>query len=87
MRKVYTSILKQFFYMQLIHTRTVRCLTQVQMASLLAMDERSYVELDHGKSCCSAVTLALFLVYGCTDPETFLDQLHIAFEEAKEHVT
>ena len=81
MRKQYTGILKQFFYEQLIHTREERRLTQAQMAKLLEMDERSYVNLDHGKSGCSSLTLARFLIYCCDDPKTFLEQLRFAFEQ------
>lgn len=59
--------------------------TQSQMASLLIMDERSYVDLDHGKSCCSALTLALFLIYCCNDPVSFLNGLREAFEKECEN--
>jgi len=44
------------------------------------MDDRSYIDLEHGKSCCSAVTLALFLIYVCDDIISFLEDLRIAFE-------
>ena len=50
------------------------------MAECLMMDERSYIELDHGKSCCSALTLALFLIYCCEDPLIFLHELRSIFE-------
>ena len=62
MRKAYHAILKTFFHQYLLHTRAATGLTQSQMAERLAMDDRSYIELDHGKSCCSAITLALFLI-------------------------
>ena len=63
MRKTYRNILKHYFYVNLVYTRTAKGLTQSEMAEKLAMDDRSYIDLDHGKTCCSAVTLALFLVY------------------------
>jgi len=44
------------------------------------MDERSYIDLDHEKTCCSAITLALFLVYICADVDAFLKELRCAFE-------
>lgn len=50
------------------------------MAEKLAMDDRSYIDLEHGKCCCSAVTLALFLIYVCDDIISFLGDLKIAFE-------
>jgi len=54
--------------------------TQSKMAERLAMDERSYIDLDHEKTCCSAITLALFLVYICADVDAFLKELRCAFE-------
>lgn len=81
MRKRNTQILKQFFYEQLIRIRYESQLTQAQMARQLAMDERSYVDLDHGKTCCSGLTLALFLIYVCKDPLAFLQDLRLAFED------
>ena len=81
MRNLYVSILKSYFCNQLLLTRNARSLTQSQMARHLQMEDRSYIELDHGKSCCSALTLALFLIYLCEDPIVFLDELRKAFEE------
>ena len=49
----------------------------------MAMDERSYIDLDHGKTCCSAVTLVLFLIYVCEDVEKFLSELKNALEESQ----
>ena len=81
MRKAYHAILKTFFHQYLLHTRAALGLTQSQMAERLAMDDRSYIELDHGKSCCSAITLALFLIYVCHDAADFLEGLRNALED------
>lgn len=54
------------------------------MADLLVMDYRSYAELDHGCSCCSALTLVLYLIYCCDDPIIFLDTLKEILETAKD---
>lgn len=80
MRKTYRNVLKHCFHISLIHTRTTMGLTQSEMAERLSMDDRSYIDLDHGKTCCSAVTLALFLVYVCDDVNGFLTELRHAFE-------
>lgn len=80
MRKIYQKALKNYFNHVLVRTRTEQMLSQSQMAEKLAMDERSYIDLDHGKSCCSAVTLALFLIYCCCDPLGFLGELKDAIE-------
>lgn len=46
------------------------------------MASRTYVDLDHGKTCCSGLTLALFLIYTCPDPMKFLEELRYALEES-----
>ena len=81
MRSIYAGILKSYFCNQLFSIRNAHGFTQAQMARRLRMEDRSYIELDHGKSCCSALTLALFLIYLCEDPMLFLDELRKAFEE------
>lgn len=55
------------------------------MAAVLVMDDRSYVELDHGKSCCSALTLALYLIYCCENPTAFLTGLREVLEEVMDN--
>lgn len=80
MRKTFHAILKRCFHSNLVRTRTALVITQSEMAERLFMDDRSYIDLDHGKTCCSAVTLALFLIYVCEDPYGFLEELRHAFE-------
>ena len=80
MRKHYTRALKSIFHQELFQSRVDLAITQEEMAHRLAMASRTYVDLDHGKSCCSAVTLALFLIYICSDPLAFLEKLRDAFE-------
>lgn len=82
MRKIYHEILKRQFYDHIIHTRDEKRMTQAEMAQRLAMDDRSYIELDHGKFGCSAVTLALYLVYVCDEPQEFLGKLRREFDKA-----
>ena len=80
MRDEYNQILKSVFYENLISVRNENNYTQAYMADLLMMDLRSYVELDHGNNSCSALTFALFLIYCCAEPVTFLNILKIEFE-------
>ena len=86
MRKHYSDILKTVFYRNLIQTRLSLDITQEKMAEALIMDVRSYINLDHGKSCCSALTLSLFLIYYCSDVDSFLLELKKAFEEGEKDV-
>lgn len=80
MRKHYTRVLKTIFHQELFQSRVDLAITQEEMAHRLAMASRTYVDLDHGKTGCSAVTLALFLIYICADPLVFLEKLQNAFE-------
>ena len=80
MRKHYQNVLKIFFHKKLINVRCKCGITQEEMSERLAMACRTYIELDHGKTGCSAVTLALFLIYVCNDPIAFLEELRNAFE-------
>ena len=86
MRKHYSTILKTFFYRNLIQTRLAQNMTQEQMAEALIMDVRSYINLDHGKSSCSALTLSLYLIYYCSDVDSFLQELKEAFENATNEI-
>ena len=82
MRRIYRNVLKHHFHVHLVQIRTAYGLTQSEMAEKLSMDDRSYIDLDHGKTCCGAVTLALFLVYVCDDVQEFLEELRRAFKTA-----
>lgn len=86
MRKTYHTLLKHHFHRALVRTRTNLGLTQADMAERLAMDDRSFIDLDHGKTCCSAITLALFLIYVCQDVDGFLEELRHAFEAGVDQV-
>lgn len=85
MRSYYEEILKHYFYHDLIHTRMDMHLTQPQMADLLKMGVRAYIDLDHGKHGCSGLTLARYLVYCSPNPMAFLDGLCSVFEAETEH--
>ncbi len=80
MRNQYTQIFKEFFHHKLVHSRDDMGISQEEMAERLSMASRSYIDLDHGKSGCSAVTLVLYLIYVCDEPLLFLNELREAFE-------
>ena len=80
MRKQYAQILKAFFCENISRERYALGLSQEEMEGRLSMVWRTYIDLEHGKTGCSAVTLSLFLLYICTDPTLFLEQLRHAFE-------
>ena len=80
MRKQYQNILKSFFCNKVFYTRDAMGITQEDMAHTLAMAPRTFIDLEHGKSGCSALTFALFLIYICQNPALFLEELRNAFE-------
>ncbi|MCM1393257.1 MAG: helix-turn-helix transcriptional regulator [Ruminococcus sp.] len=82
MRTTYTESLKKTFRNHVIVKRMQLNISQAKMAELLEMSERSYADIESGKSCCSAVTLALYLIYCCDDVPGFLDELKAKFEQA-----
>lgn len=86
MRKHYQKVLKSFFHEKLFRSRAELGISQEEMASRLAMASRTYVDLDHGKNSCSALTLALFLIYICAEPLSFLEELRNAFEDSDKKV-
>lgn len=79
-RTQYTQLLKARFSSELYLYRKSKKLTQAQMAQYLCMDERSYIKLEHGQTCCSGLTLLLFLLYGCGDVAKFLVNTKVLIE-------
>lgn len=86
MRKLYSNKLKTLFSKELAKTRKELSLTQFEVSELLALSPRPYIELEHGRSLCSAVTLVLYLIYLCPDVEGFLNRIRKSFEEDKDNV-
>lgn len=86
MRQQYSNILKKTFHQHLLRSRVDLGITQEEMAFRLAMANRTYIELDHGKAGCSALTLVLYLIYICADPLAFLGELKNAFQDIADKV-
>lgn len=80
MRSHYKQVLKVYFHDKVFRARVELDISQEEMAHRLGLSCRSYVDLDHGESCCSAVTL---VVYICNDPGLFLEELRYAFETVR----
>ena len=83
MSKPYVGILKVFFYRKGGTTRTELAINREEMASRLLMAARTYIDLEQTKNCCSALTLALYLIYVRNDPLAFLNEPQQAFEADK----
>lgn len=87
MRDKLQTIFEHFFYEQLIifirttEKKTQKKLTQENIAERLEMSLRSYSDIYLRKTCCSALTLVLFLLYCCDNASDFLNNLREQFEE------
>lgn len=84
MRNTYRILIGKYFCQTAFEYRTRHDLTQAKMAEKLCMDERSYIDLEHGKSGCSMVTLVLYLVFECPDVNAFVRELREILENAWE---
>lgn len=82
MRKEYREILKNCFHAHLISKPKKKELNHSETAAHLLMSSRAYYDLEQGKFCCSALTLALYLIYLCRDVPGFLEELQRELEEA-----
>ena len=79
MRKTYQYILKIHFNPSLVQAHSNLQPAQSKMVKRLFMDDRSCIDLDHGKTRCNAVTLALHLAFVCNDVCQFAEELRYAF--------
>lgn len=64
-------------------TRTELAINREEIASSLLMATRTYIDLEQTKNCCSALTLALYLIYVRNDPLAFLNEPQQTFEADK----
>ena len=86
MRKTYQRLIREYFCRTIFEYRIQEDLTQLQMAERLCMDERSYIDLEHGKNGCSMVTLVLYLIFECPDTDAFLLDLEQLHKQAGEEI-
>ena len=86
MRKSYQRLIREYFCRTIFEYRMQEDLTQLQMAERLCMDERSYIDLEHGKNGCSVVTLVLYLIFECPDSDAFLLDLERLYTQAGEEM-
>ncbi len=81
MRNKYTEALKKYLSQALKEERKNSNMTQLEMAGRLEMDVRSYVELEHGNSVFSGVTLTLFLLRTGVDSGKVLKEIEKIYKE------
>ena len=80
-RDRYKRSLDNFFYEKLKEEDKRIKHTRTKMSEIFVMDERSYYDLIKGKSSCSALSLAIFLIYVSSNPVQFLTDLKETFDK------
>lgn len=80
MRAEMEAILKETFRDLALKLRYDRKITQYMMAEALVMSERSYEDIECGRSACGALTICLLLME-CEDANEFLADLRVKFDE------
>lgn len=83
MRNEMETVLKEAFKELALKTRYERGLTQNKMSRALVMSERSYEDIERGKTGCGALTVVLLLME-IDDPILFLNVLKKKLEKAYE---
>lgn len=83
MKTLYLETLRKAFCDKIRLCRAALDISQEDMAAQLEVSTRAYINLEHGDSCCGALTLVLFLIYICDDATVFLADLRNAFEVCK----
>ena len=78
MRDSVERVLKQELRILALKTRNDLKLTQKQMSELLLMNEKSYSDIETGRTSCGVLT-AILLLSMQDKPEEFLDHLNMKF--------
>lgn len=65
--------MRTFLAEHFLRTRDELNLTQTEFATELNIDRRTYIDLEHRKNMCCAITLLNYLCYHCKDPVEVLN--------------
>lgn len=74
--------LRLLFSRRFAKYRASHSLTQAQMAEILGIDTRSYIDLEHGKNLCCTVVLLRFLVYCGDEAPSVIADARKCFDQA-----
>lgn len=83
-RDEYIEALRDYIPAQFRDARKAQGFTQAQAAEILAMDPRSYSNIETGNHSCGALTLLRFLLYICPDQQAFLDGARAQLEAGQD---
>ena len=85
MRKTAHAVIKENLRSKIFQTRVKNKWTKRRMAEMLAMDDRSYSDIENGISSCSVVTLVIFIAFVLEDSvqkEELFKELRESIEKA-----
>lgn len=82
----YAEPLRDFMSADFYATRKELGVTQEQMAELLHIDWRSYIDLEHGKSLCCTKVFVLYVRQFKSDPAQFFDELGEVLDQVEEKI-
>ncbi len=85
MRKTAHAVIKENLRSKISQTRLKNKWTKRRMAEMLAMDDRSYSDIEKGISSCSVVTLVIFIAFVLEDnaqKEELFKELRESIEKA-----
>ncbi len=85
MRKTAHAVIKENLRSKIFQTRVKNKWTKRRMAEMLAMDDRSYSDIEKGISSCSVVTLVIFIAFVLEDTaqkEELFKELRESIEKA-----
>lgn len=82
MKQLCKYALRSYMSSRLAQARKNAGLSQAAFSTKLMMDIRSYAEIEHGKSFCSALTFILYLVFFCDDVENLIKDLRQIITDA-----
>ena len=85
MRKTAHAVIKENLRSKIFQTRVKNKWTKRRMAEMLAMDDRSYSDIEKGISSCSVVTLVIFVAFVLEDSvqkEELFKELRESIEKA-----
>ena len=77
--------LRAYMAARFARTRKDAKLTQAAFSEILMVDTRSYVDLEHGRNLCGALTFVLYLVFLCKDADDFVQELRKIILDAADH--
>lgn len=86
MKELYLNALKPYIREEFKTTRKENSLTQEKMAENLAVERRTYCNVETGLNMCGTLSFILFLLYECKDVDKFLEGMKEVLQEVRKDI-